>query len=114
MLVAVASALVLALAAILAGFAIAGTAGAARGLVFASALLMLGAAATVLLRAARTKHSDEDSTVVLGYAVLRGGAGVSAIWLALGGGAACAWTLVAFVVAYPVWMSAMRRRRGIT
>lgn len=102
------------LAAILIGSALGGRSGAVRGVVFAFGVGMLGAAATVLFGALGTKHRDEDWTIVAGYAVLRAGSGASAIWLALGGGAAAGWTIVAFVVAYPIWMSTMRRRRGVT
>ena len=100
-------------AAALIGFAFAGLEGAARAVVSGFGLVMLGAAGVVLQSVLRAKSPDEDWTIVVGYVVLRAGAGVSAIWLALGGGAAAGWTMVACVAVYPVWMQIMRRRREV-
>ena len=103
------------LAAVLIGLAVGGTTqSAARALVFVFGAAMLGLAAFMLSLALQTRHAHEDWTVLLGWMVLRVGAGVSAIWLALGGGAVAAWTLVAFLVCSPVWGTVMRRRRGIS
>ena len=112
--VALASVLGVVLAALLIGLAAGGTTNsAARGVVFAFGALMLGMAGLMLSLALRARRADEDWSVVAGYVVLRVGAGASAIWLALGGGAIAGWLLVAFVIGLPVWASLMRRRRGI-
>jgi hypothetical protein len=96
------------------GFAVGGGVGAIRAAALTFGLLMLGLAAQVVVLALRTGHDDEDWAVLAGYVVLRAGSGVAAIWLALGGGATAGWCLVAFVVAYPIWQTVMRRRRGVT
>ncbi len=108
------SAVVMSLGALLAGAVVGllvdGAAGAVRGLVFAFGVGMLAIAATVLLLALRAEHPGEDSSFAVGYSILRAGSGLAAIWLALGGGVTAGWTLVAFLVAYQVWVTLIRRR----
>jgi hypothetical protein len=96
------------------GLVVGGANGAVRGFVVAFGSGMLAIATTMLLLALRAKHPAEDWSFVVGYSVIRAGSGVAAIWLALGGGATAGWILVAFIVAYPVWMNLMRRRRRLT
>jgi hypothetical protein len=103
-----------ALAAALIGLDLGGTTGAVRGVVFVFGAGLLGLAAFVLVGALRTRHPNEDWNVVIGYVVLRVGAGVSAIWLAFGGGQVAGFTLGAFLLASSVWGTVMRRRRGIS
>jgi hypothetical protein len=103
------------LTAVLIGLAVGGTThAAAQAVVFAFGAVMLGAAGFMLVFALRSRHTDEDWNVVVGYTALRGGAGVSAIWLGLGGGATAASVLVAFVVGFPMWAALMRRFRGVS
>jgi len=101
-------------AAALIGLAVAGGRGAIGGVLFAFGLVMVGVAAWVLSLTIRARNADEDWAIVVGYVFLRAGSGLAAIWLALGGGSTAAWTLVAFVAVYPIWMTVMRRRRDIT
>jgi hypothetical protein len=103
-----------ALAAALIGLDLGGTKGAVRAVVFVFGAGLLGLAAFVLVGALRARHPNEDWSVVIGYVVLRVGAGVSAIWLAFGGGQVAAYALGAFLLSVPVWGTVMRRRRGIS
>jgi hypothetical protein len=108
----IASSWLLLLAGALIGFALGDGHGAVRGFVVAFGVGMLGIAAAMLIGAIRAGYPDEDWAVVGGYVLLRGGSGVCAIWLGLGGGSSAGWSLVALVIAYPLWMTVMRRRRG--
>jgi hypothetical protein len=103
------------LVALLIGLAVGGSArSAAQAVVIAFGVLMVGVAAYVMSVAFRARCVDEEWNIVVVYAALRFGTGASAIWLGLGGRAIAGWTLVVFVVAFPVWATLMRRRRGIS
>ncbi len=95
------------------GFAVGGVTGSARAVLLAFGAAMLGFSGVILWAAIRNVHADEDWAVVGVLVALRTGAGVAAIWLAVGGGKAAGWTMVGFIVAYPIWMEVMRRRRGV-
>lgn len=73
---------------------------------------MLGFAAHLLIVARRAAHANEDWLVVNGHAGLRAGAGISAVWLGLGGGLAGGICLSGFLLADAVFIEVMRRHRA--
>jgi branched-subunit amino acid ABC-type transport system permease component len=83
-----------------------------RALVFLLSAVLAGSAGYILVLTLRAKHPYEDWPVVATHVVLRGAAGLAALWLALGGGSPAGWTLVGLLVAQPIWAEVMRRRRA--
>jgi hypothetical protein len=82
-----------------------------KALIVLLGLALLGNAAFMVVLALRARHPQEEWAVVWTHVAFRAGAGLSALWLVLGGGSVAGWLLAGLLVGQFVWAEVLRRRR---